>query len=114
MVGATTVAPIGGRLRICQRRPARPQDEYREGFQSIIDAKIAEEIVGPTVEALPRVVNPMDALKRSLDAVRCQFSQVGARSTGWIRGYRPSSNSAQCCLVARYRGGFAVRRHTIL
>ena len=46
------------------------KDEYREGLQRIIDAKIAgEEIVAPTVEAPPRVVNLMDALKKSLDAV---------------------------------------------
>ena len=46
------------------------KDEYREGLQHIIDAKIAgEEIVAPTVEAPPRVVNLMDALKKSLDAV---------------------------------------------
>jgi DNA end-binding protein Ku len=46
------------------------KDEYREGLQRIIDAKIAgEEIVTPEVEAPPRVVNLMDALKKSLDAV---------------------------------------------
>ena len=46
------------------------KDEYREGLQRIIDAKIAgEEIVAPTVEAPPRVVNLMAALKKSLDAV---------------------------------------------
>jgi DNA end-binding protein Ku len=46
------------------------KDEYREGLQRIIDAKIAgEEIVAPTLEAPPKVVNLMDALKKSLDAV---------------------------------------------
>jgi DNA end-binding protein Ku len=46
------------------------KDEYRDGLQRIIDAKIAgEEIVAPTVEAPPRVVNLMEALKKSLDAV---------------------------------------------
>jgi len=46
------------------------KDEYREGLQRIIDAKIAgEEIVAPAAEAPPRVVNLMDALKKSLDAV---------------------------------------------
>jgi hypothetical protein len=46
------------------------KDEYREGLQRIIDAKIAgEEVVAPAVEAPPRVVNLMDALKKSLDAV---------------------------------------------
>ena len=46
------------------------KDEYREGLQRIIDQKIAgEEIVAPHVEAPPKVVNLMDALKKSLDAV---------------------------------------------
>src|SRR5262245_65626177 len=46
------------------------KDEYREGLQRIIDAKIAgEEIVAPATEAPPRVVNLMEALKKSLDSV---------------------------------------------
>jgi DNA end-binding protein Ku len=46
------------------------KDEYREGLQRIIDAKIAgEDIVATTVEASPKVVNLMEALKKSLDAV---------------------------------------------
>ena len=46
------------------------KDEYREGLQRIIDAKIAgEEIVAPSVDAPPKVVNLMEALKKSLDAV---------------------------------------------
>ncbi|HEY2907009.1 MAG TPA: Ku protein, partial [Vicinamibacterales bacterium] len=46
------------------------RDEYQEGLRRIIEAKIAgEEIVAPSVEAPPRVVNLMDALKKSLDAV---------------------------------------------
>ncbi len=46
------------------------KDEYREGLQRIIDAKIAgEEIVAPATEAPPKVVNLMEALKKSLDAV---------------------------------------------
>jgi DNA end-binding protein Ku len=46
------------------------KDEYREGLQEIIDAKIAgREVVAPTVEAPPKVVNLMDALRKSLDAV---------------------------------------------
>ena len=46
------------------------KDEYREGLQKIIDAKIAgEEVVAPVEEAPPKVVNLMDALRKSLDAV---------------------------------------------
>jgi DNA end-binding protein Ku len=46
------------------------KDEYREGLQRIIEAKIAgEEIVAPAVDTPPRVVNLMEALQKSLDAV---------------------------------------------
>jgi DNA end-binding protein Ku len=46
------------------------RDEYREGLQKIIDAKIAgEEVVAPTVEMPPKVVNLMEALRKSLDSV---------------------------------------------
>jgi DNA end-binding protein Ku len=46
------------------------KDEYREGLQRIIDAKIAgEEVVATATDAPPKVVNLMDALKKSLDAV---------------------------------------------
>jgi len=49
---------------------ANYKDEYREGLQRIIEAKIAgEEIAAPAVETPPRVVNLMEALKKSLDAV---------------------------------------------
>ena len=48
-------------------------DEYREGLQKIIDAKIAgEEIVAPEVEMPPKVVNLMEALRKSLDSVSGQ------------------------------------------
>src|SRR5262245_54763333 len=46
------------------------RDEYRDGLRRVIDAKIAgEDVVVPDVEAPPRVVNLMEALKKSLDAV---------------------------------------------
>lgn len=46
------------------------KDEYRAGLQAIIDAKIAgEEVVAATTEAPPKVVNLMDALRKSLDSV---------------------------------------------
>jgi DNA end-binding protein Ku len=45
-------------------------DEYVEGMQKMIEAKIAgHEVVAPKVETPPRVVNLMDALKKSLDRV---------------------------------------------
>jgi DNA end-binding protein Ku len=45
-------------------------DEYRAGLQRIIDAKVAGlEIVAPAEEAPPKVVNLMEALRKSLDTV---------------------------------------------
>jgi len=47
------------------------RDEYKEGLREIIDKKIAgEEVVAPApVEAPQNVVNLMEALRKSLDAV---------------------------------------------
>jgi DNA end-binding protein Ku len=46
------------------------KDEYRDGLQRIIDAKIAgAEVVAPTEEAPPKVINLMEALRKSLDTV---------------------------------------------
>jgi len=46
------------------------KDEYQEGLRQIIEAKVAgEEIVAPAEEAPPKVVDLMEALRRSLDQV---------------------------------------------
>src|SRR5213595_899292 len=46
------------------------KDEYQEGLKEIIDAKVAgREIVASEVEEPPKVVNLMEALRRSLDRV---------------------------------------------
>jgi DNA end-binding protein Ku len=46
------------------------RDEYQEGLREIIDAKISgREIVAPEIEAPPKVVNLMDALRKSLDTI---------------------------------------------
>src|SRR4029079_10189614 len=47
------------------------RDEYQVGLREIIDAKIeGREIVAPEVEAPPKVVNLMEALRRSLDTIK--------------------------------------------
>jgi DNA end-binding protein Ku len=52
------------------------KDEYREGLQRIIDAKIAgEEVVATSTEAPPKVVNLMEALRKSLDSVSAKKKQ---------------------------------------
>ena len=46
------------------------KDEYTEGLRQIIDAKIAgEEIVAPEIEEPAKVVDLMEALRRSLNTV---------------------------------------------
>ena len=46
------------------------KDEYTEGLRKIIDAKIAgQEIVAPEIEEPQKVVDLMEALRRSLDSV---------------------------------------------
>ncbi len=46
------------------------KDEYKEGLRAIIDAKVAgEEIVAPEEVAPPKVVDLMEALRKSLDQV---------------------------------------------
>src|SRR5688572_5277307 len=46
------------------------KDEYKEGLRKIIEAKIAgEEVVAPEIQEPPKVVDLMEALRRSLDSV---------------------------------------------
>jgi DNA end-binding protein Ku len=46
------------------------KDEYKEGLRRIIDAKIAgEEVVASEVQEPPKVVDLMEALRRSLNSV---------------------------------------------
>jgi DNA end-binding protein Ku len=46
------------------------RDDYQVGLREIIDAKIeGREIVTPEVEAPPKVVNLMEALRKSLDTI---------------------------------------------
>lgn len=46
------------------------KDEYQDGLRRVIDAKVAgEEIVAPQEEAPPKVVDLMEALRKSLDRV---------------------------------------------
>jgi DNA end-binding protein Ku len=55
---------------------AEYKDEYRAGLQRIIDAKVAgEDVVSTTAEAPPKVVNLMEALRKSLDSVSARKKQ---------------------------------------
>ena len=60
------------------------KDEYQEGLRAIIDAKVAgEEIVEPAeVEAPPKVVDLMEALRRSLDQVSSGKKKTAKADSG--------------------------------
>ena len=62
------VATFDGTLDLKEYR-----DEYQEGLRKIIDAKIAgQEVVAPEPAEPPRVVDLMEALRRSLDSVSAE------------------------------------------
>ena len=80
------IATFDGELNLKDYR-----DEYKEGLRQIIDAKIAgEEIVAPEVTEPPKVVDLMEALRRSLDAVstdkkkpaKVAFAKAPAKAKG--------------------------------
>jgi DNA end-binding protein Ku len=55
------------------------KDEYQVGLREIIDAKIeGREVVAPEIEAPPKVVNLMDALRKSLDSISSTKKKAAA------------------------------------
>src|SRR5262249_52439663 len=57
------------------------RDEYQEGLRDIINAKIeGREIVTPEIEAPPKVVNLMEALRKSLDSISASKKKPAAVS----------------------------------
>jgi DNA end-binding protein Ku len=55
------------------------RDDYQVGLREIIDAKIeGREIVTQEVEAPPKVVNLMDALRKSLDTLSASKKKTPA------------------------------------
>jgi DNA end-binding protein Ku len=68
-------------------------DDYRDGLRKIIDAKIAgEEVVTPEAEEPPKVVDLMEALRRSLNSVSAEKKKpakaVTARAKGAVAATR--------------------------
>ena len=56
------------------------QDDYQVGLREIIDAKIeGREIVTQEVEAPPKVVNLMEALRKSLDTISASRNKAPAQ-----------------------------------
>jgi DNA end-binding protein Ku len=66
------------------------RDDYQEGLREIIDAKIAgREFVAPEVQEPPKVVNLMEALRRSLDSISGSKKKPAQSDT------RPAAGRAQ-------------------
>src|SRR5207249_6282296 len=64
------------------------RDDYQVGLREIIDAKIeGREIVTQAVEAPPKVVNLMDALRKSLDTISANKKKPAAT----VQSMAPSS-----------------------
>jgi DNA end-binding protein Ku len=58
------------------------KDEYQEGLREIIDAKIeGREIVAEEIEAPPKVVNLMEALRKSLDTISAGKKKTAPAAT---------------------------------
>jgi DNA end-binding protein Ku len=65
------------------------KDEYQEGLRQVIDAKIAgEEIAIPEQTTPPKVVDLMEALRRSLDSV-----SEGRKKTAKVEGARAAAKT---------------------
>src|SRR5580698_9290607 len=59
------------------------QDDYQVGLREIIDAKIdGREVVAQEVEAPPKVVNLMEALRKSLDSISTSKKKPAALQAG--------------------------------
>ena len=76
------------------------RDEYQIGLREIIDAKIeGREVVSPEVEAPPKVVNLMEALRQSLERV-----SAGKKRTAKIADDLPVKAVAKAAVRKRARG----------
>ena len=72
------------------------RDQYQEDLRAVIDAKVAgAEVVAPVEDAPPKVVNLVEALRKSLDSVgegkraskrKANIRPIASRATGRRRG----------------------------
>ena len=70
------------------------KDEYQEGLREIIEAKVAgREIVAREVEAPPKVVNLMDALRKSLDSISATRKKTAPAAASTARAAAPKKRA---------------------
>jgi DNA end-binding protein Ku len=78
------------------------KDEYQAGLRDVIDAKIAgREIVAPEVQEPPKVVNLMDALRRSLDSISGSQKKPAQSTTTASRSKRASARAGATASTGR-------------
>ena len=76
------------------------KDEYTEGLRAIIDAKVAgQEIVAPDAQEPPKVVDLMEALRRSLNSVSetkktPAKAMLGAARKSKVKAVKPAARKA--------------------
>lgn len=85
------------------------KDEYTEGLRQIIDAKIAgEEVVAPEVEEPAKVVDLMEALRRSLNTVSAEKKKPAKADLAKAKGKGQKEKAAP--KVAAVANGSARKR----
>ena len=71
------------------------RDDYQEGLREIIDAKIAgREVVAPEVQEPPKVVNLMEALRKSLDSISATKKKPAAAAQAEVVEAEPAAKKA--------------------
>ena len=86
------------------------KDEYTQGLRQIIDAKIAgEEFVAPDVQEPARVVDLMEALRRSLDSVSVEKKKPAKAALKKSAKSKAAANAAKK-RASRSAGRYGTRR----
>ncbi len=81
------------------------KDEYTEGLRQIIDAKIAgEEFVAPEVQEPAKVVNLMEALRRSLDSVSTTKKKSAKADLQQVKGQSLEGKGQRAKVKGEVRG----------
>jgi DNA end-binding protein Ku len=81
------------------------KDDYQEALRKVIDARIAgEDVATPTEEAPPKVVNLMEALRKSLERV-----STAKKKTARIEAGKPKS-AGRAAEIGRNRASDAPAR----
>jgi DNA end-binding protein Ku len=72
------------------------KDEYQEGLREIIDAKVeGREVVAPEVEEAPKVVNLMEALRKSLDNISATKKKAAPAQARASKAAAPAAPAAK-------------------